>query len=279
MRTGKPRSSGNGSPFIPMASIAFDPGAMIDSTGVPHVHPSTLRVASWSAPGRTPAVPQQVGQGDADEVRRGDVRAADLVRHAHQRDGLLHQRAPQQVVVGEHHFVVHHAVHPHAPVLRTQARHGERGVDAVELLVRRQERRCALAGEVGVERDLRRGLPGAQLDAAPGGLDVHAPGEQLPAHGRESGARRDRRRRQQELPSPLRHDRRLGPQPAERGDPDHEAGQRCDHRPRGRGGPRQHGGDPEQPQHPGEGGTGPGTAAGHETRHHAQCREHDRHAA
>ncbi len=40
---------------MPSTSIALLPGAMIEATGVPQVQPSTLRVASWSAPGRTPA--------------------------------------------------------------------------------------------------------------------------------------------------------------------------------------------------------------------------------
>ncbi|GAB3147268.1 hypothetical protein GCM10027258_40400 [Amycolatopsis stemonae] len=54
-RAGNPCSSGNGSPFIPIASIAPRARSCAAATGVPEVHPSTLVQNNCSAPGFTPA--------------------------------------------------------------------------------------------------------------------------------------------------------------------------------------------------------------------------------
>ena len=53
MRTGKPCSTGSGSPFMPTQSSGSRPSSSA-AIGVPIVMPSTERASSWSAPGRTP---------------------------------------------------------------------------------------------------------------------------------------------------------------------------------------------------------------------------------
>ena len=58
-------------------------------------------------------------------------------------------------VVGERHRPVDHAVDAQLPVLRVDLRHAERGVDAVEVAVRRRPRHAALA-EVDAARQRRR---------------------------------------------------------------------------------------------------------------------------
>ena len=55
MRTGKPCSSGSGSPFMPTARMASSPSSVSDSSGVPAVNPSTLRDRTMSAPDCGPA--------------------------------------------------------------------------------------------------------------------------------------------------------------------------------------------------------------------------------
>ncbi len=54
MRTGKPCSSGSGSPFMATASIASRPSVTAD-VGVLQVQPSTERLRTCSAPACTPA--------------------------------------------------------------------------------------------------------------------------------------------------------------------------------------------------------------------------------
>ena len=62
MRTGKPCSTGSGSPFMPRASIAVRP-SVTASTGVPVVKPSTLVDAICWAPARTPASASRSASG------------------------------------------------------------------------------------------------------------------------------------------------------------------------------------------------------------------------
>ena len=62
MRTGKPCSTGNGSPFIPNASRASRPSVIV-ATGVPDVHPSADVLFSWSASGCTPASSKMSASG------------------------------------------------------------------------------------------------------------------------------------------------------------------------------------------------------------------------
>ena len=100
---------------------------------------------------------QQVVEAGAEPAGVADVAAADLVGHARQRDVALDHLAGEQVLVGQLELVVDHARDPQRVVLGADLWRGEGGVDAVEVGVRRDERRH------------------------PGDVDLHA--------GRESGQR------------------------------------------------------------------------------------------
>ena len=84
-------------PFIATASIASRP-SMTVCIGVPEVNPSTDVHSSCSAPARMPGLPQQAGQARAEPLRVADVRPADRVGHAGQRDVVVDQRAAEQLV-------------------------------------------------------------------------------------------------------------------------------------------------------------------------------------
>ena len=53
IRTGKPCTTGSGSPFMPKASIASSTSRAL-RVGAPIVMPSSDRHSSWSLPGRIP---------------------------------------------------------------------------------------------------------------------------------------------------------------------------------------------------------------------------------
>ena len=74
---------------------------MITSIGEPQVQPSIDRLTTCSAPGWTPGLVEHVLEQHALEQRVADEVAADLVRHARQRDVALDQRPRQQVVEGQ----------------------------------------------------------------------------------------------------------------------------------------------------------------------------------
>ena len=82
-------------------------------------------------------------RGVADEV------AADLVGHARQRDELLDVGHGDELVVGERVRLVDHALDEQRPRPDVDLRDAERGVDAVEVVVRRDVRRQAGHVEAG----------------------------------------------------------------------------------------------------------------------------------
>ena len=57
--------------------------------------------------------------------------------------------AGEQLVVGQHDLAVDHAVDPQPPVAGLDRRHHDRGVDQVEVVVRRLPRADALAARPG----------------------------------------------------------------------------------------------------------------------------------
>jgi hypothetical protein len=83
MRTGKPCSSGSGSPFMPMAKMALR-SSCSTASGVPAVKPSMLRDSTMSAPAVGFARCEHLADRVAEPHRRADQVAADLVGHAHQ---------------------------------------------------------------------------------------------------------------------------------------------------------------------------------------------------
>ena len=87
--------------------------------------------------------PHALPRGVADEV------AADLVGHARQRDELLDVGHGDELVVAERVGLVDHALDEQRPRPDVDLRDAERGVDAVEVVVRRDVRRQAGDVEAG----------------------------------------------------------------------------------------------------------------------------------
>ena len=87
---------------------------------------------------------EDVGERYAEPARVADELAADLVRHARERDVALDRATAQEIREVDLELAVDHAVHLQAPRLGGHLRHARRGVDAVEVGVRRDELRYAL---------------------------------------------------------------------------------------------------------------------------------------
>ena len=98
--------------------------------------------------GLDPRLAQQRGEQRALPAGVADVTAADGLRDAGQRHVVLGHRHPRQLVEGDRHRVVDHAVDAQLPGRGRDLRDGQGRVDPVELAVRRIER--------GQARDVQR---------------------------------------------------------------------------------------------------------------------------
>ena len=143
-RAGNPCAVGSAAPFIATATRASRPSSTTES-GVPEVNPSTDVASSWSAPRCGRASRRSDGEGRAEPLRVADVRAADRVGDAAQREVVLDQRPVQQLVEGDRDLAGDHPVNAQRPVGRVHLRDEEGGVDAVELAIRRDKRGNARA--------------------------------------------------------------------------------------------------------------------------------------
>ena len=192
VRTGKPWSIGSGWPFMATASIALR-SSVRAARGVPQVQPSsdvwsTASAPSW-APARRSRSATRTPLHQALPIRS----PPDLVGHAVERDPGLRTPTGEQVVVGQLQLVVDHAVDPQPPVARLDRRHHDRGVDLVEVVVRRLPRTDALEPDPRTLRDLRLRHTGQPQQPA-GLLHVPAAGADHPSeagdHDRRGGERR-----------------------------------------------------------------------------------------
>ena len=126
--------------------------------GVPIVKPSAERETICEASAAHARLAQEVGEGGADPPRVADVRPADLVRHARERDVAFDHRPSEELVVVERHLALDHPVEVERPSGRVDRGHEQRGVDPVEVRVRREER--GDAGDVDADsvRERREGV-------------------------------------------------------------------------------------------------------------------------
>ena len=108
--------------------------------GVPIVMPSIERETIWSAPAWTPDFSRTVRQWDADPAGVAGVLAADLVGNARQGDVAFDGRVLEQVGEGERDLAIDHAVDPEAPLIGRDDRDLQRGINAIEIVVRCEER-------------------------------------------------------------------------------------------------------------------------------------------
>ena len=92
-----------------IASMALRP-SVSDDTGVPHVQPSTDVLSSCVDAGSTPTSASSVGEADALPQRVADVRPADRVGHARERDVRLDLVAGEEVVERQLQLVLDHPV-------------------------------------------------------------------------------------------------------------------------------------------------------------------------
>ena len=189
VRTGKPWSIGSGRPFIAMARIASR-SSVSAASGVPHVQPSSEVCSTASAPVLDAGQAEQVGDPDAAPPGVADQVAADLVGDAVERHPRLGHLVPDQVLVGQHHLAVDHAVDPELPVGGLDGGDDDRGVDPVEVVGRDHPRRDARQPDPRALRDPRRGDPG-QPEQPTGLLDVPS----TAADGPPDDARASRRPR------------------------------------------------------------------------------------
>ena len=197
IRTGKPCSIGSGSPFMPTASIASRPSS---STAVGRAggEPVDRAADHLVRAGVRAGLVEQVLQRYAEPARVADQVAADLVGDAGQRDVPLDHRPGEQFVERQRDRLVDQAVDPQRPGGRVDLRHHQRGVDPVELAVRRDVRR-----ELGTTGPLRpapagRARPGRAGDGVAGADAAPAPASARPAGHRAAPvaprAGRNRRR-------------------------------------------------------------------------------------
>ena len=196
MRAGKPCSRGSGPPFMPMAIIASRP-----SSG--HVERRRDRhavdVGGEDLVGlrRVDAcLREHVGEGYAEPAGAADVGAADLVGDAGEGDVALDGRHRGEVVEGQRDLLVDVAVDGQGPRVGVDGRHGEPGVDPVELPGRRAQRRDAGVLLLETDREGRRGVGGGRecdVGARRGGTTSPTgrwpPWSLRPRRGRRSPAR------------------------------------------------------------------------------------------
>ena len=132
MRTGKPCSTGSGSPFIPNASIASSTSSA-DRVGAPIVMPSTERQTSWVLPGADAVLAEEGAERHAEPAGRPGEPAADLVGDAGEGDVALDEVVAREEV-GQR-VAARGVEHPgqRQPVVGgPDLRDADRGVDPVE---------------------------------------------------------------------------------------------------------------------------------------------------
>ena len=132
---------------MPTASIDFRP-SMTGSVATPMVIPLTSRMTIWSAPDCIPASRSTSASSDALPAGVADVAAAHRFGDAGQGDVVLGHGPLDQLVEGEGHRLVHHAVDAQLPGVRRDLRHDQGRVHPVEIRLRRIER--------GQARDVQR---------------------------------------------------------------------------------------------------------------------------
>ena len=155
MRTGNPCSSGSGSPFISTASIASRP-SITTAAGLPTVNPSTERETSWSAAGSTPASSSKGFSGTPTQ-RALPMYGPPTSFETHVSVMSRSIRSPSdELLEVQRDLPIDHAVDPQRPVLGTNRGHEQGGVDAVELVVRRDERAEPGDTQLGAGRRRRR---------------------------------------------------------------------------------------------------------------------------
>ena len=218
------------------------------------MNPSTERETSWSAAGSHPGLLEQRLERHADPASVADVRTADLVRDARQRDVAFDQFAGDELLEVQGDLPIDHAVDPQRPVLGADRGHEQGGVDPVELVVRRDERAEAGDTQLSARRRRRRDVHRLRdLERRARLIGGEPPREELPRGARrEGGAHRSETTQQEPASFDPDRGRRLGivrmllrqagvqeDQRARSGDGAHERRQRVDRRP---GGPR-HGRD------------------------------------
>ena len=99
-----------------------------------------------------------------------DVAAADALRHAGERDVVVHHRPLHELVERDRHRFVHHAVDAQLPGRRLDRGSDDRGVDPVEVVVRRVERGQSRDVQLGVLRQ-RFGLDRGRAELDLRGVD------------------------------------------------------------------------------------------------------------
>ena len=189
MRTGKPCSSGSGSPFIATASIASRSSVSAPAgcrrssrrrrSAAPHRRPSETRLRPA---GRRRRTPLQRALPISSPPTGLETQLSVIQR--------LGQLPADQVGVGQRQLPIDHAVDAQPPVLGLDRRHHDGGVDPVEVVVRRLPRRDALDPEVDAPG--RRAGHGSA--AAGGRLDVRGARSDEPARDADDAAT-DRHRR------------------------------------------------------------------------------------
>ena len=100
-------------------------------------------VTEWPAAVRrrpSGGLPDQVGQARAQPPGVSRVGPPDRVRDAGQRHPGLHEREPQQVGEVDGHLALHHPVDPQPPRRRVDLGREQGGVEAVEAVIRSDER-------------------------------------------------------------------------------------------------------------------------------------------
>ena len=102
--------------------------------------PSTDRPTSCVADDDDARDLEHVAQPDPGPLRVPDEPATDLVADAGDRHVLLEHRQGQQLVPGQRRLTLHETVDPQGPGGDVHARDQERGVDAVEILIRNDDR-------------------------------------------------------------------------------------------------------------------------------------------
>ena len=153
-----------------------------------------------SAPGLHAGLGQQVLEAYAAPPGVADQVTADGVGHAVQRHPHLAALPVEQVGVGQRDLAFDHPVDPKRPVLRSDRRRAERGVDPVEAAHRRLPRLDAGQPHLGTGRD-RRGGDAGQLQGLPRGVDRTSVPPGVPADRTDDeGAQPDARGQQQEPP-------------------------------------------------------------------------------
>ena len=148
------------------ASIALR-SSVSAASGVPQVQPSCEVCSTASAPACDPGLGEQLADEYAGPPGVADQVAADLVRHAAQGDPGLGELAVDQVLVAEGQLLVDHPVDAQLQSGGEIDGRGQRGVDDVEVVVRRAPRAEAGHARGRHRRAPHRGGPAAGAAVGP----------------------------------------------------------------------------------------------------------------